>query len=169
PCANYGRLLMCPPHSMDADETRKLLKNYRYALLLRNEAEAEEIVGFEVYEKKPYRAKYSVPLHEVINQLEAEAFYMGYYYALGLKSGPCLLCAKEVYENKGEWPKSLPCIAIKSGVCKHPLKARPCLEAVGIDVYATANNAGWPIYVVGIRSDPKQIPCVGFHGLLLTC
>jgi len=57
---------------------------------------------------------------------------MEYRFSAGLSGGPCELCDR--------------CVGQKSGApCKHPLKARPSMEAFGIDVFKTAENAGMPL------------------------
>ena len=68
----------------------------------------------------------------VAAKLEREIFLAGYYKALGLGSGPCELCRR---------------CAVEKG-CRHPDKARPAMEACGIDVYQTARNNGFSIEVV---------------------
>jgi predicted metal-binding protein len=82
----------------------------------------------------------------VVSTLEREAFLAGYYKALGLGSGPCSLCETC---NLG-------------GGCRHAEQARPSMEACGIDVYATARAAGFPIEVVKGYSSPQN-----YYGLLL--
>jgi predicted metal-binding protein len=68
---------------------------------------------------------------KIIITLEREIYLAGYYKALGFGSGPCTLCK-----------------TCGSDDCKHPEKARPSMEACGIDVYATARKNGFPIDVV---------------------
>jgi predicted metal-binding protein len=77
--------------------------------------------------------------------LEREVFLQGYHKALALGAGPCNLC------------KSCP----EDG-CKHPDKARPSMEACGIDVFSTARNNGYPIEVVVDESSEQN-----YYGLLL--
>jgi predicted metal-binding protein len=77
--------------------------------------------------------------------LEREIFLHGYYKALALGAGPCNLC------------KSCP----EDG-CKHSDKARPSMEACGIDVFSTARNNGYPIEVVVDESSAQN-----YYGLLL--
>ncbi|HEX3030806.1 MAG TPA: DUF2284 domain-containing protein [Bacillota bacterium] len=64
----------------------------------------------------------------IVTQLEAEAFMSGYYKAFALGSGPCLLCKE-----------------CDAEVCRQPEKARPSMEACGIDVFATARTNGFEI------------------------
>jgi len=69
--------------------------------------------------------------------IEREAFLMGYYKAFGLGAGPCGLCDE---------------CALDEG-CRHPKEARPCMEACGIDVFATVRNNDFAIEVVKSRDE----------------
>lgn len=82
---------------------------------------------------------------KVIVKLEREIFLSGYYKALGFGAGPCNICK----ECPGDW-------------CRHPEKARPSMEGCGIDVYATARAAGYPIEVVKNRKCEEN-----YYGLVL--
>jgi predicted metal-binding protein len=64
-------------------------------------------------------------------ELEREVFLAGFYKALGLGAGPCRECTR--CPPKG---------------CAHPDRARPSMEACGIDVYATVRINGYPIEVL---------------------
>jgi len=64
----------------------------------------------------------------IMTALEAEAFKMGYRFAAAFAGGDCVLCDV--------------CAGATGGPCKHPFEARPSMEAVGIDVVATAEAAG---------------------------
>ena len=78
--------------------------------------------------------------------VERELFLDGFYKAFGLGAGPCSLCDS---------------CALDEG-CRHPDKARPAMEAVGIDVYATARKHGFTINVVRSHEDPQH-----YFGLVL--
>ena len=83
-------------------------------------------------------------IHEVISALEREMFLDGYYKAFGMAAGPCGLCKR--------CPKT----------CAYPEKARPAMEACGIDVFATARANGFPIEVVRTEN------CKGnYYGVVL--
>ena len=79
-------------------------------------------------------------------ELERELFLSGYYKSFGLGAGPCTLCEA---------------CAMEEG-CRHAERARPAMEAVGIDVFATAHNHGFDIDVVVDRADPQH-----YFGLVL--
>ena len=72
-----------------------------------------------------------VDVTKLIVKLEREIFLSGYQKALGFGAGPCRLCRE----------------CDESG-CKHPEKARPSMEACGIDVFGTVRCNGYPIEVV---------------------
>jgi predicted metal-binding protein len=84
---------------------------------------------------------------EIVVELEREIFLRGAWKAFGLGAGPCYLCKS--------------CTA-EPGKCRHAEKARPAMEACGIDVYTTARKAGLPIEVV--RSTRQ---CPNYYGLVL--
>lgn len=74
-------------------------------------------------------------LRELMAFLEREAFLAGFHKAFAMGSGPCHICERCPVEHP----------------CAHPDEARPSMEACGIDVYATARNAGFHIEVVRSR------------------
>jgi predicted metal-binding protein len=121
-CSEYGRCLTCPPYSPTPETTRKMLDEYQSAILLHG-ANWESV-------------------RDIARSLERRVFLAGYYKAFAFVCGPCWLCKTcEVARQK----------RAKVVACKHPDKARPAMEAAGIDVFATARAAGLPITVV--RSD----------------
>jgi predicted metal-binding protein/ubiquinone/menaquinone biosynthesis C-methylase UbiE len=68
----------------------------------------------------------STLFHENLLALERTFFLAGYSEALAFGAGPCPVCPS--------------CPA--DGRCRFPEKARPSLEACGVDVYETARRAG---------------------------
>lgn len=78
-----------------------------------------------------------VDVTSIAARIEQEAFLDGYYKALALGSGPCRLCNQCDLENEE---------------CSHSDKARPSMEACGIDVYQTVRNNGFPIEVLTKRN-----------------
>ncbi|MCE5184538.1 MAG: DUF2284 domain-containing protein [Planctomycetaceae bacterium] len=79
--------------------------------------------------------------------LERTVFLRGAWKAFGIGAGPCTFC------------ETCP---LKEGQCLHADKARPSMEACGIDVYTTVRRAGLPIEVVRNRKQPAH-----YYGLLL--
>lgn len=73
--------------------------------------------------------------------LEREAFLDGYYKAFAMGAGP--------------WCRQCEACGLAQG-CEHPREARPAMEACGIDVFATARGAGFPIETVSARDEPRN-------------
>lgn len=59
------------------------------------------------------------------------------------------------------------CEVLRGGRCRFPLKARPSMEAVGIDVYRMVASSGWEIYPFGSDASPEDIPVANLAGLVL--
>jgi predicted metal-binding protein len=84
-------------------------------------------------------------IQEIVSSLEREVFLDGHHKAFGMGSGPCSMCASCPEEG-----------------CRHPERARPSMEACGIDVFATARAHGFPIEVL------RSTRCEGnYYGLVL--
>ena len=125
-CKHYGDLV-CPPNVPTPDEFRKYLKLYRFALLVSTEyinppkptslAESDEV-------SKEIRKK-SIDLSDILLKMEAISLQKGYRFAAGFTGGSCRYCDACVKTG---------------GECKTPYRARPSMEAVGIDVVATLQN-----------------------------
>lgn len=122
-CDSFNRNLMCPPRLPSVDEFRRALSGFSLALLIQLSADLEE----------PRDAfRHAKRLHELVNVGEKEAFDAGFRFATGLIGGCCRLCDE--------------CVAATpagSTACRFPFKARPSMEAMGIDVVATVETAGW--------------------------
>ena len=72
----------------------------------------------------------------VLDGLEREALSLGYVFAAAFGGGECRLCEACVAADTG---------TSTTAPCRRPFQARPSMEAVGIDVLATAAAAGLPI------------------------
>lgn len=118
-CSEYGQCLTCPPHAPLPDTTRKMLDEYQAGILLHG-ANWESV-------------------RNIARSLERTVFLAGYYKAFAFVCGPCWLCKTCVLRK--------PTRGVVAA-CKHPDRARPAMEAAGIDVFATARAAGLPIEVV---------------------
>ena len=73
----------------------------------------------------------SSDVREIVVELERAIFLDGYYKSFAFSCGPCRLCSK-----------------CRLKECRHSEKARPSMESAGIDVFATARKAGFPIKVL---------------------
>jgi predicted metal-binding protein len=145
PCDDYGLNLMCPPYVLSVQEFRDVLSKFDWAILIQIEApitpkmkkeiqETNDVAGLyksnkfmDIYKKVFDPAKSKV--FEIVNKIEAKASMLGYPFATGFKAGSCNLCPE--------------CVVLDSKrTCRHPYRSRPSMEAVGIDVFKTAENAG---------------------------
>ncbi len=151
-CAGYGRFLTCPPHVMSVDLFRKTLSGYKWSLLVQVVAE-----GIDSTDKargrinqtilKMYRnlhRPFKLRLFRIVDAVESAAFKRGMRFAAGFGGGSCILC-EQCVKDKSSQP------------CRHPFRARPPMEAVGIDVVKTAQNAGLPIHL----SSSKNVAWTG--------
>ncbi len=127
-CNLFAKRFACPPYAPTPGETREMLKDYHWALLLE----------FTRLTKKSDQ----LDVHSAIFQLEREAFLKGLHKAFGFAAGPCRLCKScpaEKINSPNEYSKKH---------CRHPDRSRPSMEACGIDIFSTARDAGFEINVV---------------------
>jgi predicted metal-binding protein len=134
-CHGYGRHLGCPPYTPTPDETKKILEEYELAVIARFDV----VPNSEVSPKHLHHHLWSSigRVHETIFQLERRAFLYGCYKAFGMNALPCTYCETCIPEEKEVInPYDL-------RHCRHKDRARPSMEACGIDVFKTASNAGY--------------------------
>lgn len=156
-CSSYGTNVNCPPYAMSLEQVRLVIGNFRYGILARIDIPSAKIAGTEAY-RKNLAAPYQRTINEVIAKIEAQAFYDGYYLALGFGSGTC----------KSMFCPDTDCKALITGQsCPHRLKARASMEAVGIDCFNLATRVGWDIYPIGSQTSPEEIPYGLRMGLVL--
>lgn len=148
-CIGYGKKLTCPPYAPKPDEFRKILSEYRHALLVKFicMAEAEPDVIRSIYrywldpgapaDRKEQATQFwkdqfggSAVFAPMMLELERLAFNAGNPFALALVNGSCRLCET---------------CNVKAGICIHPTRARFPEHAVGINMVKTAENADMPI------------------------
>lgn len=141
-CAGYGQYLTCPPYVMSVETFSKIRAGYKWGLLV--QVEANHIDSMDRGKGRISRAilKENTKLHlpfklkllEIVEAVESAAFKKGMRFAAGLVGGSCVLCERCVNDKSSE-------------ACRHPFRARPPMEAVGIDVVKTAGKAGLPIHL----------------------
>jgi predicted metal-binding protein len=144
-CNNYGKTLACPPYTPSAEEFRKIVGEYNYALFMKftskaqADPELQKSLSISDTSKLPKETKEKVDefwaswkndkkemLTSVV-KLEKEAMRGGYSLAISFVSGSCQLCDKCQTETR---------------ICVHPDMARYSEDAVGVNVKKTAKNAG---------------------------
>ncbi|MDY6853676.1 MAG: DUF2284 domain-containing protein [Thermodesulfobacteriota bacterium] len=81
--------------------------------------------------------------HGQLLELERHLFLAGYTKTLAFGAGPCPVCPECVTDSP----------------CRFPQKARPSMEACGVDVYTTAKRAG--LNIAPVKSDHGYVKYVG--------
>ncbi len=146
-CTNYNKSQFCPPHTPSLEFMRNALSRYRHALLF-----ALEIIPAEHFSvrttQKQAAGDWSRKCFEIVGTIETLALGSGYYLAMGFSQGSCkrALCRQEK------------CLVLEGGNCPYPLKSRPSMEAVGIDVYGLVTRVGWEIYPIYRSVNPAEVP-----------
>jgi len=139
-CSHYDVDLMCPPNVLPVSKFRDILKCYQSAILIKVDIPVSDLPGSGGKKEKQTgapKAEYMdttrdarEKLHKIVCQIESLCLEGGYHFAAGLIGGSCPLCEE--------------CVGVKSGLpCRYPFKARPAMEALGIDVMATAEKTGF--------------------------
>jgi len=141
-CAGFGHYLTCPPYVMPVEIFGRILSRYKWCVLV--QVEAKDINSTDkgkgrinhsiLKESRELHRPFRLKLLQIVEAVEAAAFKKGFYLAAGFIGGSCVLCDKCVNEKTSE-------------VCRHPFRARPPMEAVGIDVIRTVKNAGLSIHL----------------------
>lgn len=128
-CPAYGKSCMCPPNVPSIEECKQVISEYNDVALFHFEKKLET-----PEERKAWSRETAVKMVD----LEKTVFLAGYYKALLVSFRSCDLC-ESCSVNRIE--------------CNNPKMARPGADALGIDVYSTARNAGYPINVLKSPSE----------------
>ncbi len=134
-CPGYDTSYCCPPQTPTPEETRKIIDCYQRAILFHIEAP-----------DSPERWDTTKKLYEFLVELEGTIFKDGFYKAFIFLCGPCMICPE--------------CAIRKAEPCKFSIKARPCMEACGIDVYQTARNNSFPIQPLREMTETNNLYCL---------
>lgn len=126
-CPGYGRSLCCPPYTPTPEQMRRVLDAYTHAILLHRHWRKDRNAVDE--------------FNEMVVDVEITIFLDGYYKAWGLGCGPCRRCKE----------------CDTSGRCLQAYRARPSMEACGIDVFKTARAHDLPIHVVQSHKEERDI------------
>jgi predicted metal-binding protein len=156
-CLRAGETPNCPPNAPSLDLVRKAFSLYHWAILVKTDVKpisdyAPKRTGTKEEQRKTllFHQKTS----EIVYKLECQAYKDGYHLAMGLGGGSCkdYLC------------QGLVCQFLDSGRCRFPQRARPAMEAMGIDVTSLINKAGWDVYALVDNLD--CIPCAISVGMV---
>ena len=146
-CPHYNKSIFCPPHAPSLEHIRKALTRYSRAILF-----ALDVIPVEIFSGRSKERQASADWirkgFEIVSRIETLAFGCGYYLAMGFSQGSCkkALCRQER------------CLSLDGSDCPYPLKARPSMEGVGMDVYGLVTKVGWDIYPIYRSVNPREVP-----------
>lgn len=145
-CPHYGKNIYCPPHGTDIKTMRNALGRFNWAILFAIDVIPPEEFSDRSRQRKGARA-WSKKCFEIVGRIETLALGAGYYLSMGFGQGNCkiALCNQDM------------CLVLNGGKCPYPLKARPSMEGVGIDVYGLVRRVGWDIYPIYRSVDPDEV------------
>lgn len=123
-CPSYGKKGTCPPSVPSVDECRQFFNEYKHIAVIHLKQAVDEPND---------RKKWSKKNNLNLLNLEKTTFLAGYPKAFLLFMDECRACDD---------------CAAKRDECKHPQLARPCPEALGVDVFSTVKKLGFPIQVL---------------------
>lgn len=123
-CPSYGKKGTCPPAVPSIEDCRAFFNEYEHIAVLHlpKKLDAPE-------DRKEWSRKTNIKLLK----LEKEAFLLGYPKAFLLFMDECRIC-EECTGNRLD--------------CQHLHLARPCPEALGVDVFTTVRKLAYPIDVL---------------------
>ncbi|HEX75645.1 MAG TPA: DUF2284 domain-containing protein [Dehalococcoidia bacterium] len=157
-CLRAGETPNCPPYTPELDVIRKAFAKFAWAILLKTHVEP-----LEAYTPRSGKSKaeqrqtllFHQKTGEIVYQIERLAYKHGYHLAMGFGGGSCkdYLC------------HGLICQFLDSGRCRFPHRARPAMEAMGIDVFDLIGKVGWEAYP--LLDELSQVPCAISVGLVL--
>ena len=155
-CFGYGVSANCPPNTIKPDELRTHLGKYKWSIFFTKDVPSEVIVRDRATIKEKVAVYQDV--YKIVSDIESMAFYDGHYLAFGFGAGSCrhTFCSLEKT-----------CRAMEGERCRFSLRARPSMEAVGIDVYKMVATCGWDIYPIGSSASPDNIPKGTLAGIII--
>ncbi len=131
-CQHTRQSDFVPPHSPNMTETRELLDEYKYGLMLRLEAPQDIDDAGELW--------HAFTDHAL--DIEKQCLLNGYPRAFMLAVGNCL------YQQRDD---------DRMRPCEFPCKSRPTLEALGIELKETFEMLTWHCYIHREEGDPFQM------------
>lgn len=123
-CPDYGHAGTCPPQTPSVAECERFFREYKKAAVFHFEKKLDRPEDRHAWSRKLYL--------ELV-KLEREVFLSGYRKAFLVGHDSCSIC--------------LECAGSRTA-CKDPRHARPCTDALAMDVYATVRKLGYPIEVL---------------------
>ena len=122
-CNEYGKTCCCPPNVPSVPECERFFREYSTAVIFHFAKKVD---------KPEDRHKWSRKVNLGLSKLERAVFLQGFERTFLLFMDSCCICSK-CKETRAE--------------CKKPEIARPSPEAMGVDVFSTVRQYGFPIEV----------------------
>ena len=155
-CLRAGETPNCPPYAPDLELVRQALSRFSWAVLLKCDIAPIEdyLPGKGGGKGQRQTLSFHQKILEAVYKLERQAYKDGYHLAMGFGGGSCkdYLC------------KGVICQFLDSGRCRFPHRARPAMEAMGIDVIELISKAGWEAYA--LLDDLSLVPCAISVGIV---
>ena len=129
-CNEYGKAGSCPPAVPSIEECRNMIFEYNNAIILH-------------FIMKSTKQDEKINLMSALLELEREIFLEGYYKSFLLQYADCVFC--KICAAGGTREK-----------CVNKIKCRPSIDAMGIDMFQTARNAGYEIQVLKEYNDVQN-------------
>lgn len=123
-CPEYGHSGCCPPNVPPVSECERFFHEYKEGVIFHFEKEVEHPDDRHGWTRKINRG---------LLKMEREVFIAGYRKAFLLFMDSCGLC-KECAGSRED--------------CKNQADSRPAPEAMGVDVFSTVGQFGFPIEVL---------------------
>lgn len=159
-CLRAGETPNCPPYAPDLELVRRALSRFTWALLFKCDVPSFADLapgGAKTPEDKRRTLSFHRQSSDLVCELERQAYKDGYHLAMGFGGGSCkdYLCQGVI------------CQFLDSGRCRFPHRARPAMEAMGIDVISLINAVGWKAYP--LLGNLSEIPCAITVGIVFIC
>lgn len=151
-CPAFGQKLSCPPFSPTPEETRRLLSEYKTAVLVHSQTSLHP--DYTPEQHRLHVKECRTKLHMAVIEMERTAFLHGYYKAFAMGATPCTLCESCVIEERSNISKINDFSALD---CRHKDIMRPPMDAFGIDIFQTAKSAGYSIRVLKSYADVADL------------
>jgi len=157
-CLRAGETPNCPPYVPELELIRKAFAKFSWGILLKTHVTPIEDYAPGTGKSKAGEQR-TLLFHQksgkIVYEIERLAYKHGYHLAMGFGGGSCkdYLC------------RGLICQFLDSGRCRFPLRARPAMEAMGIDVFDLISKVGWEAYP--LLDELSQVPCATSVGLVL--
>jgi predicted metal-binding protein len=159
-CLRAGETPNCPPHAPELELVRRALSRFSWAVLFKCDVSLvdDSASGSGKGQGDKRRVlSFHRPSSDLVYELERQAYQDGYHLSMGFGGGSCkdYLCQGVI------------CQFLDSGRCRFPHRARPAMEAMGIDVISLVNRVGWRAYP--LLDDLSTIPCAITVGIVFIC